>query len=146
MTSSDKGVPLVDLVDAGELSHLVTWGGDLGRVALPCRRGSRRRDDEFVLRPRDPSDLGAICYTSGTTGHPKGAMQSIRSVVAAGVGTVLMGARGPDDRVTNSLPLAHVYGSCVLNAAMLAGSTLVMVPRFDAADRAVDHHRAPGRR
>ena len=60
-------------------------------------------------------------------------MQSIRSVVAAGVGTVLMRARGADDRVTNSLPLAHVYGSCVLNATMLAGFPLVMVPRFDAA-------------
>ena len=82
---------------------------------------------------RGAGDLAAICYTSGTTGHPKGAMQSVRSVLAAGVGTVLMGARGPHYRVTNSLPLAHVYGSCVLNAAMLAGSTLVMVPRFDAA-------------
>ena len=30
MTSSDKGVPLLDLVDAGELSHLVMWGEDLG--------------------------------------------------------------------------------------------------------------------
>ena len=70
-------------------------------------------------------------------------MQSIRSVVAAGVGTVLLGARGPADRVTNSLPLAHVYGSCVLNAAMLAGSTLVMVPRFDAATvlTAITQHR-----
>ena len=33
----------------------------------------------------------------------------------------------------NALPLAHVYGSCVLNAAMLAGSTLISVPRFVAA-------------
>ena len=59
-------------------------------------------------------------------------MQSHRAVITAAVGTVLMGARGPDDRVLNSLPLAHVYGSCVFNAAMLAGSTLIMVPRFDA--------------
>ena len=31
MTSSDKGVPLLDLVDAGELSHLVMWGEELGQ-------------------------------------------------------------------------------------------------------------------
>ena len=94
--------------------------------------------------PREPADLGAICYTSGTTGHPKGAMQSHRSVVAAAAGTVLMGARGPDDRVVNSLPLAHVYGSCVLNGAMLAGSTLIMVPRFEekAVLAAISDHRA----
>ena len=34
-------------------------------------------------------------------------MQSNRSVLTAAVGTVLMGARGPDDRVINSLPLAQ---------------------------------------
>ena len=132
VTSSDKGLPLLDLVEAAELSHVVMWGEDLGKGGTSLQAWVDTGDAEFEIRPRDPSDLGAICYTSGTTGHPKGAMQSIRSVVAAGVGTVLMGARGPDDRVTNSLPLAHVYGSCVLNAAMLAGSTLVMVPRFDA--------------
>ncbi|HZJ04825.1 MAG TPA: long-chain fatty acid--CoA ligase [Nocardioidaceae bacterium] len=133
VTSSDKGRPLLDLIGAGELSHVVVWDDDLGSAGTSLRQWVDEADDEFEPRPRDASDLGAICYTSGTTGHPKGAMQSVRSVLAAGVGTVLMGARGPGDRVTNSLPLAHVYGSCVLNAAMLAGSTLVMVPRFDAA-------------
>ncbi len=59
-------------------------------------------------------------------------MQSHRAVISAAVGTVVMGARGPDDRVINSLPLPHVYGSCVFNAAMMAGSTFIMVPRFDA--------------
>jgi long-chain acyl-CoA synthetase len=28
--------------------------------------------------------------------------------------------------------LPHVYGSCVFNAAMMAGSTLIMIARFDA--------------
>ena len=71
-------------------------------------------------------------------------MQSHRAVVGAAVGTVLMAARGPADRVLNCLPLAHVYGSCVLNGAMLAGSTLIMVPRFEAAVvlAAVEKHRA----
>jgi long-chain acyl-CoA synthetase len=55
-----------------------------------------------------------------------------------------MAARGPDDRVINTQPLAHVYGSCVLNGAMLAGSTLVMVPRFneEAVFAAIARHRA----
>jgi long-chain acyl-CoA synthetase len=99
---------------------------------------------EFVPIDRDGADLAAICYTSGTTGHPKGAMQSHRSLMSAAVGTVVMGARGPNDRVLNSLPLAHVYGSCVFNAAMLAGSTFIMVPRFDAeiVMAAIAEHRA----
>lgn len=44
---------------------------------------------------------------------------------------MLLAARGPNDRVLSALPLAHVYGSCVLNGAMMAGSTLVMIPRFN---------------
>ena len=131
VTSGDKGQPLLDLVGT-DLEHLVTWGSDVPHGATSLAQWTDGADHDFPLVPRAAGDLGAICYTSGTTGHPKGAMQSNRSVVAAGVGTVLMGARGPDDRVLNSLPLAHVYGSCVLNAVMLAGSTLIMVPRFEA--------------
>ena len=88
--------------------------------------------------------MAAICYTSGTTGHPKGAMQPQRAVIGAAVGTAVMAARGPDDRVINSLPLPHVYGSCVFNAAMMAGSTLIMIRRFDAEIvlRAIGEHRA----
>ena len=38
-----------------------------------------------------------------------------------------MAARGPDDRVINSLPLPHVYGSCVFNASIMAGSMFIMI-------------------
>ena len=71
-------------------------------------------------------------------------MQPQRAVIGAAVGTVLMAARGPHDRVINSLPLPHVYGSCVFNGAMMAGSTLIMVPRFDAEVvlRSIVEHRA----
>jgi len=71
-------------------------------------------------------------------------MQSHRSVIGAAVGTVVMAARGPHDRVINALPLMHVYGSCVLNGAMMAGSTLIMIPRFNeqAVLRAIGEHKA----
>ena len=127
------------------LSDVVLWGDDVPAGATSFAAWLDEAD--VAVRARadaSAADLAAICYTSGTTGHPKGAMQSHRAVISAAVGTVLMGARGPDDRVINSLPLAHVYGSCVFNAAMMAGSTLVMVPRFDAATvmAAIAEHRA----
>ena len=144
LTSVDKGIPLMGLVESGDLSHLVAWGDSAPDDATSFTAWLDTAESDFSPVPREPADLGAICYTSGTTGHPKGAMQSHRSVVAAAAGTVLMGARGPDDRVVNSLPLAHVYGSCVLNGAMLAGSTLIMVPRFEekAVLAAISDHRA----
>ena len=132
VASVEKGLPVLDLVGSGDLSCVVLWGDGVPAEATSFTKFIDEADSEFVPIERDRADLAAICYTSGTTGHPKGAMQSHRAVITAAVGTVLMGARGPDDRVLNSLPLAHVYGSCVFNAAMMAGSTLIMVPRFDA--------------
>jgi long-chain acyl-CoA synthetase len=41
-----------------------------------------------------------------------------------------MHSRAGSDVVVTPLPLPHVYGSCVLNAGVLAGSTLVLLPRF----------------
>ena len=145
VASIDKGVPLLDLIGTASLVECRAVGR---RRAGRCHivHGLDRRGGVASSRLCDASaaDLAAICYTSGTTGHPKGAMQSHRAVISAAVGTVLMGARGPDDRVINSLPLAHVYGSCVFNAAMMAGSTLIMVPRFDAEAvmAAITEHRA----
>ena len=144
IASSDKGVPLLDLDGTDTLSAVVLWGDDVPAAATSFAAWLDEADSQFTPVPRERADLAAICYTSGTTGHPKGAMQSHRAVISAAVGTVLMGARGPEDRVINSLPLAHVYGSCVFNAAMMAGSSLVMVPRFDAAAvmAAIAEHRA----
>ncbi len=143
MASADKGRPLIDLVGT-DIDSLVLWGDDVPAGCASLTGWFDVERPEFVPIERDAADLAAICYTSGTTGHPKGAMQNHRSLISAAVGTVLMGARGPNDRVLNSLPLAHVYGSCVFNAAMLAGSTLIMVPRFDAelVMAAIAQHRA----
>lgn len=144
VASIEKGFPVLDLVGTAGLSCVVLWGDEVPAGATSFTTWINEADADFVPIQRERADLAAICYTSGTTGHPKGAMQSHRAVITAAVGTVLMGARGPDDRVLNSLPLAHVYGSCVFNAAMMSGSTLVMVPRFDAEAvmAAIAKHRA----
>jgi long-chain acyl-CoA synthetase len=144
VASADKGEPLLDLRGTGHLQDVVLWGEEIPAGATAFADWLTDGRAEFSPVERDGGDLAAICYTSGTTGRPKGAMQSQRAVIGAAVGTAVMAARGPDDRVINSLPLPHVYGSCVFNAAMMAGSTLIMVPRFDAETvlRTIGEHRA----
>jgi long-chain acyl-CoA synthetase len=144
VASSDKGEPLLDLRGTGNLEEVVLWGDAVPAGATAFADWLAQGAREFSPVPRAGGDMAAICYTSGTTGHPKGAMQPHRAVIGAAVGTAVMSARGPGDRVINSLPLPHVYGSCVFNAAMMAGSTLIMVPRFDAEVvlRAIVEHRA----
>ena len=144
MGSSEKAGQLRALKASGALDHMVLWGTDEAEDATPLADWLSRCSEEFGVHPRQPSDLAVIAYTSGTTGRPKGAMQSQRAVFAAAVGTALMAARTAADRVVSALPLFHVYGSCVMNAAMLAGSMLITLPRFSelAMLNAIATHRA----
>ena len=59
--------------------------------------------------PPKPEDVCTICYTSGTTGLPKGAMITNRNFIAALMGTIQQELR-PEawDRYLSYLPLAHV--------------------------------------
>ncbi|XP_031548879.1 long-chain-fatty-acid--CoA ligase 5-like [Actinia tenebrosa] len=65
-------------------------------------------------KPAKPEDIFTICYTSGTTGTPKGAMISHKNITAtlAGVNAVYSQGRldvRKDDSYLSYLPLAHIY-------------------------------------
>jgi long-chain acyl-CoA synthetase len=144
IASPDKGQLLGGLKAEGGRFSLILWGETPVTGATLLREWLDGASPEFDPRPRLPSDLAAICYTSGTTGRPKGAMQSHRALLGAAAGTALMAARTADDRVISALPLFHVYGSCVMNAAVMVGSTLIVIPRFSevAFLSAIAEHRA----
>ena len=130
VASHDKAGALMDMKGNTGLSEVVIWGEAAPRGATPFDRWLELGSPCFTPRPRARKDAGAICYTSGTTGHPKGAVQTQRSIIATAKGTALMHTRTGADTVVSPLPAPHVYGSCVLNAGMLSGATLVMLPRF----------------
>lgn len=92
----------------------------------------------------DPESLSTICYTSGTTGHPKGAMQSHRSVIMNGAMTAQAQMRRVDDIMVSALPCPHVYANVVMQAMMFYGATLVLHERFDPAALLADipRHKA----
>ena len=96
-----------------------------------------------VPRPA-PTDLSTIGYTSGTTGHPKGAMQSHRAVFLNTAAVFAVQTRTDRDVMLNALPLPHVYGNVVMNGTFMAGATLVMMERFDPAVALaeIQRHRA----
>lgn len=73
--------------------------------------------------PPFAEDVCTICYTSGTTGLPKGAMITNRNFIAALMGTIQQELR-PEawDRYLSYLPLAHVLERCVQLAFIVAGA------------------------
>lgn len=95
--------------------------------------------------PREPNDDAVILYTSGTTGEPKGAELTHANLVvnAEKVAGQLLSAES-QDVVMGCLPLFHVFGlTCGLNASVVAGSCLALLPRFDP-DQALELIEAAG--
>ncbi|HXW45907.1 MAG TPA: AMP-binding protein [Streptosporangiaceae bacterium] len=99
------------------------WFGDLLQSPAAALREPRPA----------PADLSTIGYTSGTTGHPKGAMQSHRAVFLNTAAVFAVQTRTERDVMLNALPLPHVYGNVVMNGTFMVGGTLVLMERFDAA-------------
>ncbi len=82
-----------------------------------------------------PNDPCVILYTSGTTGQAKGAMLSHSNLVMNAIATNDMFAaqRGAETHLI-ALPLFHTFGATVqMNGGFACAATLVLLPRFDAA-------------
>ena len=80
--------------------------------------------------------LGAIVYTSGTTGRSKGAMLT-RENLASNATTLADSWRfTSDDVLLHVLPLFHVHGLfAAINTVLASGSSMILLPsKFDAAD------------
>jgi long-chain acyl-CoA synthetase len=130
------------LADAGA-RLLIAWRGlPPGRAteapAWLVAPGSFFDDGAAAAEPagaaeRRPGDTAVILYTSGTTGRPKGAELTHANLASNARVTWELFGFGPADAVLAALPLAHAFGqTCTLNAAVLAGARVVLVPRFDA--------------
>ncbi|KAG4907752.1 hypothetical protein JHK82_056401 [Glycine max] len=59
--------------------------------------------------PPKPDDIATICYTSGTTGTPKGAILTHGNFIASVAGSTMDEKFGPSDVYISYLPLAHIY-------------------------------------
>jgi fatty-acyl-CoA synthase len=88
--------------------------------------------DEFEWPVLDENDGAAMCYTSGTTGNPKGVVYSHRSSVlhstyVAGSDSMRLDA---SSRILAIVPLFHANAWGLTYAAVMSGAGLVMPDRF----------------
>ncbi len=94
------------------------------------------QDDDFVWYDVGENDAAGLCYTSGTTGAPKGALYSHRAQVlhALLVGVSMQKSLRMGKRLLPVVPLFHANAWGAAHAAPLTGTTLVMPgPRLDGA-------------
>ncbi len=92
----------------------------------------------------EPDDTAILPFSSGTTGLPKGVVLTHGNLVASLCATRTVQRVDADDVLIGVLPLFHIYGMQVtLNLGLLAGATIVTMPRFElgAFLRLMQDHR-----
>jgi len=118
--------------------------GDTG-YDVPFEEALKYASAELDPANVDEEDVFQIMYTSGTTGPPKGVMQTNRSVVLVGYGYKHWVDITPEDRLFTCLPLFHgnAQGYSTLGA-LASEAGLILVDRFSASGfwDQIRHYRA----
>ncbi len=120
--------------------HFVVMGeGDLG--ALPNALGyeellERAGPGPFEYPELDERQAAALCYTSGTTGNPKGVLYSHRSMSLHTSALLMADGLGLSsaERVLAVVPMFHANAWGLPYGAALAGADLVLPDRFLQAE------------
>lgn len=139
--------PAVFVCDPNGLADLTPIAGrcSVGSLQTMDARGngtlktlSQQQSGGMDSVSRGADDLGAILYTSGTTGRSKGAMLSHENLSSNGVALCECWQFTPQDILIHALPIFHVHGLFVaLNVTLVAGSAIRYMAKFDA-DAIVD--------
>jgi malonyl-CoA/methylmalonyl-CoA synthetase len=124
--------PAAAIVDSVDQRDGIT-GADasVGSLILTDFRPTHSEAAPIELDVSLPDDDALIVYTSGTTGQPKGAVHTHRSLLAGVQALRLAWDWHSDDRLILALPLFHVHGLCAgLFGTLGAGGSAVVFDRF----------------
>src|SRR5207248_2743080 len=137
----DSVVPLLEKVlpELEPVEHYVVMGdGDAGSLpnALRYEELLEQQEPGFDYPELDDHAAAGLCYTSGTTGNPKGVLYSHRSNVLHSFATCLADAMGlsANDRMMPVVPMFHANAWGIPYAAGLIGADLIMPGRFLQAE------------
>ena len=119
------------VVGGGDPAPLANVAGDRVRIHR-WDELLRGRSDRFDWPEVDERDAAALCYTSGTTGNPKGVAYSHRSIYlhSMQVCTTEAFGLGPASTVLAVVPMFHAMAWGLPYASFLSGASLLMPDRF----------------
>lgn len=119
--------------------HVIVANGDASALEAPA--GVQVHDYDQLLRGHpdtfdwpevDEHAAAAMCYTSGTTGNPKGVVYSHRSIWLHSMQVCMSDGMGlaQSDRGLAVVPMFHAMSWGLPYAALMVGASLVMPDRF----------------
>lgn len=105
-------------------------GEESGHISLPeLKEASGAKVSGDLVHPRNPV---IIVYTSGTTGRPKGAVLTQRTIHWNGLNSQFMHDLHREDHVLTTLPFFHVGGLNIQTTpALQVGATVTLTETFD---------------
>ena len=116
-------------------------GADVDVTALPNALHYEElladvEEEPFDYPELDERQAAALCYTSGTTGNPKGVLYSHRSIALHSTASLMTDALGLSrtDRSLVVVPMFHVNAWGIPHASALAGADLLLPDRFLQAE------------
>jgi malonyl-CoA/methylmalonyl-CoA synthetase len=125
-TAKDAVMPIADAAGATLLTLNADETGTLVSAA-------NDQSDQFDAIPRGPEDLGAILYTSGTTGRSKGAMLCHRNLLSNTQVLEQTWQFTSEDTLLHMLPIYHTHGLFVAcNLLAMVGGSMIFLTHFDA--------------
>jgi fatty-acyl-CoA synthase len=122
------------------VEHYIVMGdGDAGGLPGALRYEelmAEAGDGSYDFPELDERQAAALCYTSGTTGNPKGVLYSHRSISLHSSMTLMADANGlsREDSVLAVVPMFHANAWGLPYGAALAGSDLILPDRFLQAE------------
>ncbi|MQM20935.1 hypothetical protein Taro_053965 [Colocasia esculenta] len=89
-----------------------------------------------------PEDVAFLCFTSGTTGRPKGVAINHMALIVQSFAKIATVGYGEDDVYLHTAPLCHIGGISSCIAMLMAGGCHVFIPKFDAkaATKVIEQH------
>jgi fatty-acyl-CoA synthase len=118
---------------------VVVGGGDTAPFAAASQVTVHRweellagRADRYEWPAIDENDAAALCYTSGTTGNPKGVAYSHRSIWLHSMEVCMSETfgLGPADRELAIVPMFHAMAWGLPYASFMGGAAVIMPDRF----------------
>jgi len=95
-------------------------------------------EEPHLLEEIDLDEICTIMYTSGTTGHPKGVIQTYGNHWWSATGSALNLGLHEDDCWLCTVPLFHISGYSILMKSMIYGMKVVLHERFDVKEVLAD--------
>ncbi len=121
-----------DLANKSNIKVIVRGGNSSDGLSTLLRTMQKNKKSTSPFYRTEPDDVALLCYTSGTTGKPKGAMITHRNLVTNTSALQKAWRWTEQDILLHVLPLFHIHGLCVaLHGGLYAGSTVIIHEQFD---------------